>query len=382
MIFHNMQEIVREIAQNQVWMNVKKFFHYEELLEAGISQKEYEALLEKEQVSSICYLVSEKKDLHAVFKQMEDLTEIYSAVPIRIAIESEDYSVEDIPLRYRWIKGIEIANFSKESRKETLDWLIRDQSIYLSIPTIRFDTDFYMKNEIYRSFIKSMKWERPHFYENLYLGGLFRALLLAKELYYSVMLEYDFVEFMLSMVHYYYKAKAGEEIQEGRKILEYKEHAVEILRLSKDTSLGNRLRQEKIHINFELSSLNDTIEKCYGILVVGDEYNFLGLVDILQKIRNRTRGHGVIVGKSGMALWDILFRYSLLLIHFLDMEDFFTVVREGKVYAGYRKQEMICLSPFVIDQNDVPCILHQIKGKNKKEYINYFYGEYAVPDFG
>ena len=121
-------------------------------------------------------------------------------------------------------------------------------------------------------------------------------------------------------------------------------------------------------------------KKYYGISVVGEDYNFLGLVDILQKIRNRTRGHGVIIGKSGMVLWEILFLYILMLVYLLQMQDFLIEVQGEEVYAGYKGEELICLSPFVIGQNEVPCILHQRKAKKGSEYINYFYGEYTIPD--
>lgn len=96
--------------------------------------------------------------------------------------------------------------------------------------------------------------------------------MISNELYDSVMTEYDYIEFLLSMVHYYYKAK-NKEVIEVRRILEYKEHAVEILRLSKNTELGKKLREETIPITFDFSMVNDKIEQYYGITIEGNYFN-------------------------------------------------------------------------------------------------------------
>lgn len=69
-----------------------------------------------------------------------------------------------------------------------------------------------------------------------------------------------------------------------------------------------------------------------------------------------------------------------MLAYLLKLEEFQIEVKEDKVYAGYSGEELLCLSPFVIGQDEVPCILHQSKRNQNREYINYFYGEYTIPD--
>lgn len=375
-ITHNLSGKVEE----KFWMKLRGLCYYEDLVQAGITSKRYMTLLLTKQVETICYLVKNYEQLEQAFMQMEVLKEIYSPVPIRIACQSEDDGWIKIPDRYKWIKGLEIEYFNMEQEEDVLDWLLRDVNLIASGINVRIDTNFYDKEMLLKDYMKKINRDNIFTDGSLYMGGFFRSLLYSKELYHSVMLGYDFVEFILSMVHYYYKAKQGEDIRE-HDILGYKIHALEILRLSKGMASEEKLHNKKIKIDFlNLSSINDKIKKYYGITVTGDSYNFLGLVDVFQKIRNRTRGHGVIVGKSGYVLWDVIYNFIFMLMYYLDIEDFSIVLMNNKVYAGYKDGELVCLEPFVVAKRDVPCVIYQVKKNGKREYINYFYGEYAIPD--
>ena len=198
MIFHNMQEIVEQ----QTWMHLKNYLHYEELLKAGIIEEQYVSFMRNQNVAVISYCVGDKQDLVGAFQQMEALKEIYSSIPIRIAIQADEFNTEEVPSCYRFIKGVEIACFSKDCQDEMLDWLTRSESLYISFPTFRFNTSFYRKESFYLEFQKNMNWDQHPFEKKIYFGGFFRSLLVSKELYHSIMSGYDFVEFMLSTVHY------------------------------------------------------------------------------------------------------------------------------------------------------------------------------------
>lgn len=386
-ICHNMKMLLTD----REWEKSVGIVHYEDMVACGITKEQLFLYLYKNVDKKLIYYVENENQLDDLLETMIEMGEIFSPSLIRIAVKTESQHAVMLPAKYCWIKDIEIEGFTEAEQNKMIRWLIRNDSI-INVHVDLFSS-FSDKLMQYHTFHDNMIWEKWPIDGNLFVGMFMRSILLSKELYHSVMLTYDYMEFMLSLIHYYYKVKAGEVMEKKREIYDVKKHGVEILRLSKGARRGSTLRDEVVDISKPALGLHDKLEKYYSIRVKGLEqleaeklfpdycYNFLGMIDVLQRVRNRTRGHGVIVGKSGYVLWDTLYFYCIMMMHFLDVAHFALEIRGDKVYAGYDDEELICLSPFVIGENDVPLIWHQTKGKQKVEYINYFYGEYTIPEF-
>lgn len=129
--------------------------------------------------------------------------------------------------------------------------------------------------------------------------------------------------------------------------------------------------------------LHEKLQELLPYEITGETMDFRGLVHILRLLRNATRGHGTIQEDQAAVLWNLLLYYSLMCGSFLNLKNFGLYVSDGRVFAGYENnyengyREM---SDYFMADGNVPCILWEAKKKIRR-YINYFYGNYVVPDY-
>ena len=108
-----------------------------------------------------------------------------------------------------------------------------------------------------------------------------------------------------------------------------------------------------------------------------DEFNFTGLIQFINELRNDTKGHGVIQDEMADVIIKMLLYYISFIHKFLALEKFSCMIAKDVCLAGYEGREMEGRTVF-FNGEYTPNLLWECK-KNNNKYMNFFEGEYIVP---
>lgn len=353
---------------------------YEELVGPWITPEEYRRFLAVAEVKRIVYLVQGPGGMDEAVREMAALGEVIPFAELCIAgVGPETGPRTACP----WIRHIETAVF--DTWEEAWDWgagffggIQMGRSFWDDIRT-----SFFSKDSFYRDNLEANHRIHQANDRDLYAMALFRSLMQSTDLHESVMLGFDYVDFLLASVHYYYKVKHRDQREYPNHILSIVDHGSELLRLTArepEDSADYQLPRETLPLETrpDIQKLHQEVGRYFDLDIQGAELNLFGMLRILQEVRNHTRGHGVIAGRGGLALWDLLFQDIILLELYLRTGEFRWELRDGQVFCGYG-DGLLPMEPYMIAQDGVPCLLFEQR-RGQREYINYFTGEYSIPE--
>ncbi len=356
LVLHNLSEETKSFCK-------QKYFDFEELAGQNVDIKQYRDFLIKNDGVKVGCLITSLAEWNNLEKNLLDFEEIQFADEIKVAVVGLKEEATDGCLS--WIRGIEIRCF--DNVEDALDFLCSNE-INLNFDLRRFDFYTYCEN---------MKIDMTKKTHNIFIEGFFRNLFQTQDIYQTVLMEFEYIEFILLLVYYYFKIKCKNDDEKKNRIPKYLELTEELLEMTKGCDDFIRIRDEEVDINFELSWTYLWFERKYGLNIKGEKLNFYGMMTILQELRNRTKGHGTISQKSGKKLRKALYYHIALLNHFLNLEEFVLEVREGVVYCGYGN-DLLPMSPYLILEDEILCVSYELR-KERREYINYFQGNYTLP---
>lgn len=356
LIIHNANEEAKNAC-------MREYFDFNEILEQGISVKQYRDFLLKNEDAIVGYFITSLSEWENLEKNLLEFEEIQLADKIKIAIVGIDEELcEDY---FEWIKGIDIQHFHN----------IKDAADFLCTVDVGFELN--LKRFDYDEFCENMKFNSTKKMPNIFIEGFFRNLFKTQDIYQTIMMEFEYIEFILLLVYYYYKIKCNHNKERENRIPKYLDITEELMEMAKDCERPIRLLDEAVDVNFELEGTYLWFKEKYGLNITGEKLNFYGMMTILQELRNRTKGHGTISQKSGKKLRKALYYHIALLNYFLNIEDFVFEIREGDVYCGYGN-ELLEMSPYLILEDDILCVSYELRKENR-EFINYFQGNYTLP---
>lgn len=348
-----------------------KIVNYEEFIEQHGKEKYKNELLKNSDNDDYKFLYIRKtnennleKYIESIFEEMSENGELVSYGEIKIALIHDDYeNYHRQKTKYDWIHKIDIAIFKDE--EEAVKWItdglnqseINTEYFYSDITKTDF-LDFY-----------------PDVHSSIYVQGFFRNAMVEKDPFRAIMLMYDFIEFILYIYYYYGKKCTNEEVKLNH-IMSYEDLGKEIDRLFEKHPMN--FEYSKYEVPFDLKNGFKKIKKYFGLEIKGDYINFLGCIMILQQLRNCTKGHGVIIGKSAKALREFLVQSIMFILGLTEFNRFDIIINEDKIKCGYRDIKIVDMDPYIILCDKQPYILYE--EKKRKEYINYFDGKYAIPE--
>lgn len=376
-ILHHVPEELKKRGRGEYR---REAVRYEELVGPWITPEEYRRFLAVAEVRRIVYLTQGPGGMDEAVREMVALREVIPFAELCIAgVGSETGPRTAFP----WIRRIETAVF--DTWEEAWDWgagFFGGIQMGMSAKDST-RTSFFYKEIFYRVNLEECHLIHRANDRDLYAMALFRSLMQSTDLHESVMLGFDYVDFLLASVHYYYKVKHRDQREYPGHILSIVDHGSELLRLTgqePEDSVDFQLPRDTLPLENLLGTQHCYQEagRYFDLDIQGTELNLFGMLRILQEVRNHTRGHGVIAGRSGLALWDLLFHDIILLEPYLRMEQFHWELRDGRVFCGYG-DSFLPMEPYMIAQDGLPCLLFEQR-RDQREYINYFTGEYTIPE--
>lgn len=219
-----------------------------------------------------------------------------------------------------------------------------------------------------------------------YLIKLLREMLFEPSETKRVMLGFDLLDFMLRMFSLHCWMLNSEKLSSEYEI------PTSFSMLSKQITDNAKNAPE---INEHLSAVYalpdifvcciKKIEVCFGYKIIGDSYNFRGMMSLLNEIRNKTRGHGVLTEANSGSIWNFLVCEMFFLMRSIDVMDFTIYSENGQFFTEHRGVKC-CISSLIITEDAMPCIPVSASGTRKNSsakklrYMNYFSGKYIVPD--
>lgn len=201
----------------------------------------------------------------------------------------------------------------------------------------------------------------------------------------SIMAMLDYMELLIRLVSIYYYEKSNPDFDMENQLITG--NLLSIAKLILKNSVVNPKKHEKLmkveYNNSEL--LQSYLKKLEVFLYIsfrGERVSFLGLVSLIQVVRNKMVAHGVINESNAPVVWGLLFYAAVMLNNFLDVKEFRLVQQENGFLLGYG-EDLVDGGNLVINRDGFPCIA-SIKKKNKSQttlYVNYFNGELIMPEY-
>lgn len=129
-------------------------------------------------------------------------------------------------------------------------------------------------------------------------------------------------------------------------------------------------------ISKSLLHMGDSIQVSFH----GDSFSFLGIVSLIQLIRNKIVAHGALSDNLLDEIWLLIFTCSIILNYYLRIDELRLENRSNEFYVGYG-DDMVSAGKFIMNNNGDPCIAIKVKGNKKIVYVDYYNGESIVPEY-
>lgn len=249
--------------------------------------------------------------------------------------------------------------------------------------TINLDApaEFRDTSELVRSFpeldlfYRELSKASPFLFEFLHYG------MLVTSQQQSVMALLDYIDLLLRIMSYTVYFQHA-DLQTKQQILEldlikstYIDLAKIILRYTpKDDS-------DVLFIRFRIDHLMcfNKLQEIFELRFEDTYINFLGIVSLLQYVRNKTRGHGILQVENIPHVWSFVAYSALWLSYMLRITDLSIQIEDSKVMCGYKNDKQVSLDKFAFARNGHPCLAFQVF-KEQIEYIDYYEGEFIRPE--
>ena len=192
--------------------------------------------------------------------------------------------------------------------------------------------------------------------------------------------EIDYIHYITMRVLYYFMWRQG-VVPNGKMInscKNLKNVGEQIIKYAdKDDPCFEMINNGRIRVPEKLKKLHKKLEKYMPFNINIDEFNFNGLIQFINELRNDTKGHGVIQDEMADVIIKILLYYISFIHKFLVLEKFSCMIAKDVCFAGYEGREMEGRTVF-FNGEYTPNLLWECK-KNNNKYMNFFEGEYIVP---
>ena len=314
------------------------------------------------------FLLSDKKE------SLRPVVEYYSWIPtVKIDIVYNIHQINLEKVREDYLTGINLEYYTGYSHFSLKNMGNMDMNKFFKSCNL-YST--YIYRWIFR--VEDMYYYRS---SNYYFCCFFHNMFRHKERKLAILAGFDYVDMILRFVLYQLVIKKGkkdswhllvEDIQSlGDGIVEL---------LDKNDCIYETAVEKSVPVKDSLENALLILEKYFPIRCEGDTMNFQGLVYLLRVVRNQTRGHGSIQDTIVEPLWYALYVLCVQLNDMLQVYNLELRIQNNKVFLGYTKEKQLYdLDEYAIVSSDMPCPLYEIK-KGKKEYINYFKGNFIIPD--
>ncbi|MBR6695135.1 MAG: hypothetical protein IKL70_01810 [Oscillospiraceae bacterium] len=213
--------------------------------------------------------------------------------------------------------------------------------------------------------------------DNEYLYSIFKNMVFEPSDVKRIMASFDYIDFILRTVSIYYHMKYGGDAESYEVKSNFEDLAGMILLLSPESETNLR---KTIEIPLQLMPIFSFAMTYFNLMPTScDELDLCGLCQIIDIIRNKTRGHGSVKEENSNILKGFLLFATELLHDFLNIKEFNIFIENNTVFTGYKDERYDC-SGVIFAKDNLPCIPIRVQN-GKKEYINFFSGRYIVPDF-
>ncbi|MBQ8591289.1 MAG: hypothetical protein IJ485_00860 [Lachnospiraceae bacterium] len=142
--------------------------------------------------------------------------------------------------------------------------------------------------------------------------------------------------------------------------------------------IQNRLLSKK-EIPYDIIEFIQFLGKKMNMTFENNSVSFLGAVSLIQAIRNRIVAHGVLNRENAAFAWAVLYWGTMLINHYLMIEDFTLIMQDKKCQIGY-DNILKDTGKYVITYNQYPCLALEQKQNSNMLYINYFDGTQITPE--
>lgn len=272
-----------------------------------------------------------------------------------------------------------------------------DNSTFHTKSNVGIPVSHQVKQDIYNGIAVNfnMLWvilERESGYDinfsrcDSYFIKLLREMLFEQSETKRVMLGFDLLDFMLRMFSIHcWMINNGESSSKYEIPTSFSMLSKQIIDNTQNTAAIYEHLSKVYKLPDIAVSCIKKIEVCFGYKINGESYNFRGMMSLLNEIRNKTRGHGVLTEANSGAIWNFLVCEIFFLMRFIDVMDFAIYNDNGHFFTEHRGVKCD-ISSLIITEGAVPCIPVNASGTRKNSenrkmrYMNYFSGKYIVPD--
>ena len=338
------------------------------------------------------------QDIRAELEKVLTFCRFQIRKPVYLFLLTEDASsLNELIRRYDWMPFVTIRIVS-DLHSIDLDKCYEDtltgvpQQYFqgfddFTLPEIA-DTDlsqFFRARNMYSSYIyiriPSCRDSYCFQANNYYLCGFFQHMFRSTERRLSILAGFDYVDMILRFVLYHFAVKKGLGFQPRMVDDDIQYMGAELLKLlDEQDAIHETAVRTTLPINETLRNALLILETYFPLKAEGTQINFTGLVTLLRILRNNTRGHGAIQDSIVDPLWYALYILFVILGDMLQISDFeIRLCDDGSIQTGYGRDGWLYpMGEYGMLSDHMPCPIYQIKGK-KKEYINYFRGDFIVP---
>lgn len=267
-------------------------------------------------------------------------------------------------------------NVSQQKRERNIEW----QKLDFDQTQLRyFEHPDLLRQRIHESVI----YEEGNNIKNRWLLSFYNSACVFQNPARSVMALLDYWELLLRLLSiYYFRITEKPSISETEMV-----HAslMAMGRFLQEASAihpeRHKILKEKLFEVPEVIQVYlDKLEDYVYIHFKGKNVSFLGLISLMQILRNKIIAHGILNDENASIVWGITFWATDLLNLYLQLSDF-QLNEAGSTYEiGF--ETTVRADRFIVNRGGYPCIA-AIQKSNKKSYIyvNFFNGELITPEF-
>ncbi|MCM1261534.1 MAG: hypothetical protein NC313_02345 [Butyrivibrio sp.] len=201
----------------------------------------------------------------------------------------------------------------------------------------------------------------------------------------SVMALMDYWELLLRLqAIYYYQMSETKIISEGELVhanfMTLGKFLVEASTVYPEHQ--QMLKEKEFEVPYTIHKYLDKLKDYIYIHYSGESVSFLGLISLVQILRNKIVAHGVMNDEIAPIVWGLMYWATILLNKYLFLSNF-QLKEAGDTYElGF--ETTVRAGEFILARDGYPCIAAiQKSNKKKKSYIfvNFFDGRLIAPEY-
>lgn len=250
-----------------------------------------------------------------------------------------------------------------------------------------FDYNSWKYFEHSMAFIEVMKQSADYPNEvdgaNPWLANFYNSACVFQNPTRAVMAMLDYWELLFRLESIYYYKITGEKLREKDLV---HSNLMNMARFLLDATKEENqkhyeiLKNKKFDVPVIISVYIRKLREFMYIQFQGEQVSFLGLVSLIQMLRNKVVAHGILDEENVMIVWGITFWAVGLLNSYMQLSKF-QLNAAGETYEiGFEKT--ILAERLIINHQNSPCIASIVKSNGKGYiYVDFFGGELITPKF-